>query len=378
MKLKIVIIVEAMLGGIRQHVCDIIRNLNHDKYELYLVYSEQRADKTFELDKDNLSQYAKLIKCNEMQRSIGRHDYLAYKKLIEILKDIQPDIVHCHSSKAGIVGRMAAKKCGIPKIIYTPNAYVFQNPNISNIVKIISINIEKFLSRYATTKTINVSKGEMQLALDYKIDVADKFTLIYNGIPYIELPDQNTIRKQNGLKEDVYYIGVTARCAQQKDPMTFLRIAEKVISQKEGIEFLYIGDGDMQDEMKAWIAARKLQNKIHMLGFRNDAALIVGALNLYLSTALYEGLPYSMLEAMRAGVPIIATNTVGNNELVFDGENGVLFPVGDIDRACELILEQIHEKSILTHNVKETYDKKFSLERMVSKLNECYVNLGGG
>lgn len=373
MKKKIIMIVEAMLGGIRQHVCDIVESLDRQEYEIYVIYSSLRADDTFKKNKEQLTKYAELIQCNAMQRSIGMKDFTAYKEIVKILKDIRPDIVHCHSSKAGIVGRLAARRCKVPLIIYTPNAYAFQSPDVSQVKKNIYILAEKILSRYATSLTINVSKGEMKLAQNYKLDRPEKFKLIYNGIPQIELKDAQKIRKELGMNQNKFWVGVTARCAKQKDPFTFLKIAEKTVHRNSDIEFAYIGDGELQEEMNKWIMEHELEQKIHMLGFRTDAAMIVGAFDLYLSTALYEGLPYSMIEAMRAGVPIIATDTVGNNELVFNGINGKLFAVGDVDRASELILEQYEKNNIMREKVKETFISEFSLDAMMDKVNEVYT-----
>ena len=371
-KKKIVMIVEAMLGGIRQHIFDIIENLDKERYEIYIIYSGLRADKTFVKDRSEWKNYAKLIQCNTMKRSIGKDDYLAYKIIVKMLKKIQPDIVHCHSSKAGLVGRLAARKCNVPLIIYTPNAYIFQSPELSLFRKMPYIVVERFLSRYATSVTINVSKGEMLLARKYKIDKPEKFTLIYNGIPKKELINKKQMREELGLDENKYYVGVTARCEHQKDPYTFLKIAEAVVHLYEEIEFVYIGDGVMQAEMCDWINEHELNSKIHMLGFRVDAAFIVGALDIYLSTALYEGLPYSMIEAMRAGVPIIATDTVGNNELVFEGINGRMFKIRDVSKACELIIEQYKNQYIKTQDVKRTFEKRFSTENMMENLNKIY------
>lgn len=375
-KIKLAIVVEAVLGGIRQHVYDITCGLDKEKYEVFFIYSDFRADDTFFKQVEELKQHAVLIKCNEMQREIGLYDIKVYKKLVKIFENIKPDIVHCHSSKAGMVGRLAAKKCGVKKIIYTPNAYAFQSPDISNLKKKIYILAERFLSRNACDITINVSKGEMKEALKYKLDKPEKFTLIYNGIPEMEIPSRDELRKRIGLSTEKKYVGFTGRCANQKDPFTFLQIAKKVISHKNNVEFLYVGDGDLQDLMQKWINEEGLSSKIHMLGFRSDASEIVGTLDIYLSTALYEGLPYSMIEAMRAGVPIIATDTVGNNELVFEGCNGMMFPVRDIDMAVELLERQIDKSIIDTKVVHETFKKDFSLEKMLIETLQIYALYG--
>ncbi len=370
-KTKVVYIVEAMLGGIRQHVIDIIENLDQDQYEIYLIYSDTRADKAFFCEKEKLNSCAKLILCNEMQRELGRQDISAYKAIKAHLTDISPDIVHCHSSKAGIVGRLAAKRCGVKKIIYTPNAYAFETPDISYIKKHIYVLAERYLSRHATNMTINVSKGELYLARKYKLDRDEKFTLIYNGIPDIELPSKEELRRELGLRADIFYVGVTARCARQKDPMTFLAIAERIVCNRDDVEFLYIGDGEMYDQMKKYVVSHGLEKKVHLWGYRSDACRIVGVLDVYLSTALYEGLPYSMIEAMRADVPIVATNTVGNNELVFDGKNGELFPVGNVDDAVE-ILQDLENIRLLEGQTKVLYSEKFSLKSMIRGLLYVY------
>ena len=109
-----------------------------------------------------------------------------------------------------------------------------------------------------------------------------------------------------------------------------------------------------------------------MLGFRNDSAEIVGAFDVYLSSALYEGLPYSMIEAMRAGVPIIATDCIGNNELVFEGDNGWMYPVKNVAKGAELVVKQIDNEIIQSDKVIATFNLKFSLTRMLENVEREY------
>ena len=369
---KVMLIVEAMLGGVRQHVFDITRELDRSKYEVYLIYSDDRADDKFFQQIGDVGKKVTLIKCNEMKRSISIHDIQAYQKIKKYIEDIQPDVVHCHSSKAGIVGRLAAKKCKVPIIIYTPHAYAFQSLEVSCLKRLLYIHAERYLSKRACTMTINVSKGEMKEALRNKIDIPEKFTLIYNGISDLKIPDKKMLREKLGFKEEIRYVGFTGRCAKQKNPMTFLHIAKNVIEKCRDIEFVYIGDGVMEKQMQEWIEENDLVNKIHMLGFRNDSAEVVGAFDVYLSTALYEGLPYSMIEAMRAGVPIIATNCVGNDELVVEGRNGFMFDIGDVEKGTKLVIKQLTCGTIDSNDVKETFVENFSLNLAMKRLMSIY------
>ncbi len=375
-KTKVLLIVEAMLGGIRQHVVDIAMGLDKEKYEVYLAYSDNRADERFFQDLELLKESVQLIRCEHLQRELSlSEDIAAIRELSKIVKTIRPDIVHCHSSKAGIVGRVVAKRYGVKKVFYTPNAYSFQSPDISDKKRKVYIIAERFLSRHMTTTTINVSKGEMELARKYNLDKEDKFELIYNGIASEVLPEKNVIREENGYSSEDVLVGVTARLAEQKDPLTFMRIAKEVITKMPQARFVYIGDGGLEEEMKQWISEEHLEDKIHMLGFRSDASRLVAMFDVYLSTALYEGLPYSMIEAMRAGVPIIATDVVGNNELVENGKNGILFPAKDVQAGVEAVIRQLETKSIKSDEVVRSFEERFSLKTMMNKLERLF---GGG
>lgn len=371
-KIRLALIVEALRGGVFRHVADIVENLNSDKFDIYLIYSDGYADPAFFDEIEELKKYAKLIRCNSMIRSLGLKDFLAFRDLKRILSEMKPDIVHCHSSKAGIVGRMAARCVGVRGILYTPNAYAFQNPNLPWAARRICILAERFLSRHATSMTINVSKEERLQALRYRLDEPDKFTLICNAISDKVIPSRQEARARLRLNEDGKYVGVTARCAGQKNPFEFLSIAEKVINRNSSIEFVYVGDGEYREAMQRWITEHLLQKKIHLIGYRSDASEIVGAFDVYLSTANYEGLPYSVLEAMRAGVVLVASDVEGNRDLVHDGENGWLYEPGNTEAATDRILGQFENHTIKKEQVREQFLKRGQMDRMINELGLLY------
>lgn len=372
-KKRVALVVEATLGGIRQHVYDIVCGLDNEKFEVFYIYSDLRADDTFFEQKAEIEKHATIIECNEMQRELGFKDVAAYRKLVSIFKEIKPDIVHCHSSKAGIVGRLAARKCGVPKIVYTPNAYAFQTPECSFLKKILYVNAEKFLSRHACNVTINVSKGEMNLAQHYHLDKPNKFVLIYNGIPDVKTISKEEARTRLNLPLNKIIVGFTGRCAKQKDPFSFLKIAKEIVETRDDVDFVYVGDGPMEVQMKEWVEENRLASKIHILGFRKDASEIVSAFDVYLSTALYEGLPYSMIEAMRAGVPIVATNCVGNAELIREGKEGVTFPIGHCEVAIDQLNRQIEASFEPIDERKALFEDKYKLCTMLRKTEDLYM-----
>lgn len=381
MKQKLMFIVETVGGGVRTHVLQLLNGLDPEQYDITLVYGE-RYDHVFEQQKDELAKKVRLILMPSMQRTVSPKPLIAsIRELRQVIRDIRPDIVHCHSSIAGFVGRVAAHKEGVPKIFYTPHAYAFDAPEFSSLKRDAFVLMERWTSRHATTRTFNVSRGEYRNALKHHIDRPDKFRVIYNGLPDIELPSRLEARERLGLRDVVPdespIVGCCAWLNDRKDPMTFMAIANRVIAQRPDVHFVYMGEGepDFVANVKAYIAKNNLGDNIHLLGYRNDAALLVPAFDVYLLSSLYEGMPYSLVEALRAGVPIAATRTTGNDEVVLPGRNGELFGVGKIDEgvaAVNHLLEQHPETGVLHDQVKQTYYDRFTEQQMLDQIIEEY------
>lgn len=372
MKYKLLLIVEAIGGGVRRHIVDLIRGLSHQQFDITLLYGTSRADETFQELLFTLQEKAEIIPCDSLVREINpKQDMRALSEIKTVIRQIHPDIVHCHSSKAGILGRLAAKQMKVPKVFYTPHAYSFQAPEFAGCKKQVFTFLERWFSKHATTLTFNVSGGEKQAALGAKLDRPEKFKVIYNGIPDIPLLSKETARAALGLPFDVPVVGVIARLNEQKDPFTFCKIAKKVLSVHPDVQFAYIGDGPLQDAVQQWIRRQNIQQQVHLLGYRKDAEMLVSGFDGYLLTSLYEGMPYSLVEAIRAGVSVAATRTVGNDEVVQPGENGLLFPVGDAEQGAKSVL-QLLDNPFPTEQVQASYRRRYTIEGMLSQIESYY------
>lgn len=374
-KIKVLLIAEAMSGGVRRHVVDLIGNIDGSKFDVTLLYGTGRMDEVFLAAKSSLEQKARLIESKYMQREISLGtERLAYREVKNVIAHIKPDVVHCHSSKAGILGRMAAKKAKVSKVFYTPHAYSFQAPEFTGPKNAVFTFLERYFSRHNTTKTFNVSVGEMQCALDKNIDQENKFTVIYNGIPDKDIPEKAQMRAKLNIPQDAFVAGVTARLNEQKDPLTFVKIAKEVLKVHSNSHFVYIGDGPLYDPVAAFIAENGLSGNVHLLGFRDDAEEIVAAFDVYLLTSLYEGLPYSPIESMRADVPIVATRATGNTELVTDGINGRLFDIGNVQQAVSLLDGFICGKEDFCGKVRSVFEERFTIGAMVKAIEKEYCS----
>lgn len=372
-KTHLMFIVEAMGGGVRRHVIDLIRHLEEDCFELSLVYGAGRADHAFFTAIGPLRHKIHVYPSENLVREIApKKELAAYRELVALMRREKPDVVHCHSSKAGVLGRLAARRAGVPVVLYTPHAYAFQSLEFSEAKKRLFIAIERWMGRHATTAIIHVSEGERSYAARHRLAKPERLLTVYNGIPDTPLPQRAALRRELGLPEDATVVGVAARLNKQKDPLTFARIAKQALQARPELYFVYIGDGPLLGEMKDFVAAHGLRERVLLPGYRDDAEYVVAAFDAYLLTSLYEGFPYSLLEALRAGVPVVATRVVGNDEIVLPGQNGGLFPPGDAQEGSRQLL-RVLEAGYTATAVRETYLSRFSLQKMVSALQQLYM-----
>lgn len=380
MKKKLVIITEALGGGVRRHVLDLLMNLDTMKFDIYFLYGSSRIDSIMKSSlKEIKNRGIELIEIDSFSNSIGLHDIKAFKNIYKEIKKICPDIVHCHSSKAGALGRIVAKLQNIKQIYYTPHAYVFQNPNISKKKKYIYITVEKFLNKFATTKTINVSKGEKAIAIEKKIGNKNELNVIYNGISSEIKLDKTLINKTKAelnIDDSDIVIGNIARVDNQKDPFAFIDVARRVCENSK-VKFMFVGNGELLEECKILVSKYELEDKVIFTGFREDVDYIVEIFDIFFTTSLYEGMPYSLIEALRAGLPIVATNIIGNNEIVVDGKNGYLYEIGEYEKATNILNTLVKDREQMNYLGKNSLLKlyeQFDVHDMIKDYEKLYEN----
>lgn len=377
---KLLIIHEAM-GGCGRNVVDIVTNADQSKFDIVVLYGTNRIDDYYRHSIPTMSEHATLMPAPYLTRSLNPLKAIhATRQVRAIIKQVKPDILHCHSSIAGIVGRLASIGLHVDKVFYSPHAYAFQAWEFSAAKKRLFVLLERFFSRKFTTCTFNVSSGERDQALEHNIDKPSKFKVIYNGIPDVDLPSKAEARDLLGLgylPEDTIIVGSTVRLSMQKDPITFARIAQKVVKDNPLVHFVCVGDGNLRSEMERFVKDNGLSDNVHLIGYRDDAERIVSAFDIYLLTSLYEGLPYSLIEALRAGVPIVATNVTGNSEVVQPGINGYLFAVGDVEdgasKVRQIISERTEKNMFSPETIRGTYLSRFTSEQMLSSIQESYL-----
>lgn len=253
------------------------------------------------------------------------YEPLAFLELKKLIKKQRPDIVHLNSSKAGFLGSLAGKLAGA-KVIFTAHGFIFNEPR-PWIEKQFYLILEKWASRFRDF-IITVSNADKESALRHHLINEHKISTIHNGIPNIDFLPQEEARLQLGIDTNKFIFGTVANFYKTKGLhiliQAVLMLSDEIKNQSL---FLIIGDGPEFNNLKSKIKNLGLENIIKTLGQIDNAAKYLRALDCFVLPSLKEGFPYVLLEAMQAGLPIIATNVGGNKEAL--DEAGLIIPPND-------------------------------------------------
>lgn len=373
-KIKVIhIITKLELGGAQQNTIFTVNNLNKEKYEVYLAFGKGGILTNEVIEK--LKERAIIIP--HLIREINPiYDLRALIEIYRIIKKIKPKIVHTHSSKAGILGRIASYLAGVPVIIHSIHGFGFnkyQNKFLYFLLK----TLEKIVAKF-TTHFIAVSKANMQQGVKEKLFPSDKVSLIRSGIDLNEFRSakESTIKKEFNIKENFFIVSMIACFKPQKAPLDFVYIAEKIIKLDNNFKFILVGDGNLRPKIEYEIAKRKLEEHIILTGWRRDIKNIICGSHIIVLTSLWEGLPRTIIEAMACNKPIVATNVDGVKDVIIDGENGFLAQPHNIDEFVEKIL--MLKKNKLLYDKFVNAPKKlddFDINLMVKQQEDLYIRM---
>lgn len=369
-RIKIFVLLEATLGGTRRHVTDLLMNLDVRKYDITYGYSTLRADVNFYRDLEKIKlREIKVIPFKIYRNIHPLYDLLALFRLVKVIRRERFDIVHTHSSKAGFLGRLAAK-IAIPSVvtIYTPNSMAF---HISRIYKY----VERLASLF-TDVTIAVTDSERKEIVANRIIPPSKVVTINSGVECTELGKSSKLRDELKIGPEKVVIISIGRLTRQKDPMTFFKSAKKVI--ENGVEeahFVWIGSGEIKPEVESYLGGNNMTGRCALIDWRMDIPDLLSGADIFILTSIYESFGYVTCEAMACGLPVIATDVVGTRDLVMHERTGYLFPVGrteDLSKAVLLLINDEKLRRQLGENGRKRIKEMFWLPRMVQETQWLY------
>jgi glycosyltransferase involved in cell wall biosynthesis len=275
-----------------------------------------------------------------MKREISiYHDLVALIKIWKFIRRGKFDIVHAHSSKAGVLGRLAAKLCGVRGIIYTPHGYAFQYSPESWRGKFY-MAIERSAALLCD-HVLSVSEGERRETIGRNICRGSKVTVLENVVSGEDLVARRSVsemKRELKIPGDAAVVGMVANFRPQKGYGQFIRSIPKIRRACRGTVFVIVGDGEEWEKVKVMIGRLGIGGAVRLTGNRENVGDYYQIFDVFVLSSLWEGMPYVILEAMASGLPIVATDICGNNELVEDGRNGFLVEAGSIDGIAERVI----------------------------------------
>lgn len=296
--------------------------------------------------------------------------------LRRVLRRGHYDLVHTHSSAAGILGRLAAVLAGVPVTIHHVHGWGLHE-GMPKFLQRLYISLERLCALF-TDRLVAVSAPTIMKGRSHHICSETKFRLIYNGIDverFQRAVDVNRMHLQLGTDPSCQLVGMIGRLDRQKNPLDFIRAAAMVRRQFPNAQFLIAGDGSLRDACEQLICELHLEGRCILLGYRDDIANILPLLSIVVCTSLWEGLPVAFQEAMCAGKPIVSYDVDGVSDVVRHGKTGYLVPPHNVDELSSRILQLLaddHERSELG-NCARAMSEGFSRQYMLEQIQNLYL-----
>lgn len=308
-------------------------------------------------------------------------DWQALNHLTRILRAQQPDIVHTHSGKAGVLGRLAARRAGVPVIIHTvhgPSFGRFQGAAANFVFRA----AERLAAR-ATTHFVTVADAMRDQYLAAGIGRPEQYTRVFSGFPlqpYLASVNNLEMRKRVGVDAEDFVIGKIARLFDLKGHADLIAIAPALVDECPNIRFLLVGDGPLRDQLEEQVSKLDLDDHFIFAGLvaPHEVPRYVGVMNVLAHLSLREGLPRALPQAMAAGRPVVAYDCDGAREVCLDDETGYLLKPGDREGLKDRLLRLADDPTLcerLGKRGQQLVTESFSVERMVDDLYKLYRKL---
>lgn len=379
--LRIAEVMECTIGGTRRHIGELTCGLAALGCEVTLFASAER-DPTFREDLARIGKAGVHVIEIPMVRQIAPGiDARQQARLIKEFRRGRFDVVHTHSSKAGALGRVAARIAARrAAIVHTPHTFAFNfAEQFSAKKRRLFLTIERVLGR-VTDRLIHVSESERQEGIALRIVPPERAVVIENGIApeaYVGR-DRSRIRRELGLAEDVPLVGAVGLLNEAKGHSFLVDAIAQVRTSLPSVRCVIVGEGALRSALEAQIANAGLTNTVTLLGYRRDVPDILAALDVFAMPSLWEGMPYGVLEAMASTKPVVASDVNGCRDLVADGVTGRLVPardVGALANALRSVLEDRETAQSLAAAGRARVVERYSLSRMLERHHALFQQL---
>ena len=361
-KLRILYIVtQADRGGAQMHLLSLARTMVHE-LDVHLAVGEE-GFLTEACRQNGVTVHI----LNHLRRSSGLFsDLKALSETRRLLKSLRPELIHVHTFKAGFIGRLAAWSLGIPAV-YTIHAWLWGTTAVSRVASRAALPLERLSARWCD-QIITVSHAGEELVRKYRIAGDKKVVTVHNGIE-----DLKVERRNAGNQSPI--VMMVARFTAGKD---FALVIRAFASISDRALLWLVGDGETRGPMEALAADLGIAHRISFLGERENVQELLSQVDIFVLASESEMLPISILEAMRAGVPVVASNVGGVCEAVAEDKTGLLVPRGDAKALAQALERLIADEALRMRMGREgrrTFEARFRSPIMAGGTYQLYVNV---
>jgi glycosyltransferase involved in cell wall biosynthesis len=370
------------VGGAAKHVALLERGLSD--WESRLFAGPPRAMEGDFWALHALESHATWLPSLRREASPAR-DLRALRDLVRRFRSFKPHIVDTHLSKAGILGRLAARICGVPVSIHTFHVNIFDGYNWNTPERAIYLRLERWSARWSDAliclapelgeqlQALGIGETAQWRPISLGIDLAP-FRASTNEIEAA----RRDLRRELGISASAPIVGLVSRLAPVKSVKTFLEAAAQIHQTRPDVHVVLVGDGESRARLQSLARDLKLENHAHFLGLRADIARLNWAFDAVALSSLQEGTPISLMESLAAGKPVVATDVGGVGRLIEHERTGVLVPPRDsaaLAHALQHVLEAPEAAQQMGERGREKMNRERSLERMIDEHRALYLEL---
>lgn len=355
-------------GGAQKYVYDLATHLPREQFSVALIAGQPGV-----LCEKLKAQNIPVFTLESLGRDINlTRDITAFWKLLKILRQHKPDILHLNSPKMGLLGAIAGRLASVKKIIYTSHGWPFME-NRNRLSKL-SFKILCWKIILFSHQTICISEKEKSLVKNWPF-VAHKLKLVYNGIENINFLDKKLAREKLNLPEQSLVLGTIGELHRNKGLNYLIDAMAEIRENYPNLLLTIIGEGEERENLEAQIAYSKLQNQVRLAGNIPNAATLLPAFDIFVLPSIKEGLPYVILETGLAGLPVIASDVGGIHEVIKPEYSGILVEpksVTDLIKNIKYLLLAPEKQKFYANNLQNIVKNNFSLEQMIERTLKIY------
>jgi len=382
-KIRVAHIISRMVtGGAEENTLFTVQRLDKNRYDIDLIVGEECNKNIFDIGQES---GFNVIQINNLKGKLNFfYDPIILIKLIILLKRNNYDIVHTHTTKAEILGRLAARIVRVPIIICGLHGSAYEAFN-SNLLNWALILFEKLTGRF-TDAYISVSEIVSKKYIEEGLGKKAKYFTVHSGMNLNKFYNikERIIRQEKLLELSIdtkcFVIGNVSRLEAVKGHQYLLDAFKKVIEERSliPVKLLILGEGVERDNLKNYVRKLNLEDKVIFAGYRKDIEELMAIMDIFVLSSLREGLPRVLVQAAAVGVPSVAFNVDGVPEIIKDGYNGFLVRPKDVNQLADKIIRYIDNRELIElhgKNGRNFVNGKWSIENMVNKVDEIYQEL---